>query len=70
MATETVAMGLNLPARSVIFGSIRKFDGDSNRYLEPGEYTQMSGRAGRRGKDTKGNVIIFFPDHHSVLYRN
>lgn len=57
-ATETFAMGVNMPARSVIFDSTSKFDGKSSRNLEPAEYTQMAGRAGRRGLDTTGTVII------------
>ena len=62
VATETFAMGLNMPTKTVVFCELRKFDGSENRYLHPGEYTQMSGRAGRRGKDTKGIVIMFFKD--------
>jgi antiviral helicase SKI2 len=50
-ATETFAMGVNMPAKSVVFNSIRKHDGNQFRVLEPGEYTQMAGRAGRRGLD-------------------
>jgi len=57
-ATETFAMGVNAPAKSVVFSSIRKHDGQSFRDLLPGEYTQMSGRAGRRGLDSTGVVII------------
>lgn len=57
-ATETFAMGVNMPARTVIFDSTSKFDGKSSRTLEPAEYTQMAGRAGRRGLDTTGTVII------------
>lgn len=57
-ATETFAMGLNMPARTVLFTSIRKFDGRDFRWLTSGEYIQMSGRAGRRGKDDKGIVIM------------
>ncbi|XP_058711583.1 superkiller complex protein 2-like, partial [Poecile atricapillus] len=57
-ATETLAMGVNMPARTVVFDSIRKHDGNGFRDLLPGEYTQMSGRAGRRGLDTTGTVII------------
>ncbi|XP_026272227.1 helicase SKI2W [Frankliniella occidentalis] len=57
-ATETFAMGVNMPTRSVIFDSIRKYDGVEWRHLYPGEYIQMAGRAGRRGKDRVGNVII------------
>lgn len=62
VATETFAMGLNMPTKTVVFCELRKFDGTENRYLQPGEYTQMSGRAGRRGKDIKGTVIMFFKD--------
>ena len=57
-ATETFAMGVNAPAKSVVFSSIRKHDGQNFRELLPGEYTQMSGRAGRRGLDSTGMVII------------
>jgi antiviral helicase SKI2 len=57
-ATETFAMGVNVPARTAIFNSIRKHDGKDFRFLLPGEYTQMSGRAGRRGLDVKGTVIL------------
>ena len=57
-ATETFAMGLNLPTRTVVFSGYRKHDGQSFRNLLPGEYTQMAGRAGRRGLDTVGSVII------------
>ena len=49
-ATETFAMGLNMPARSVAFTSLEKYDGEATRPLTSGEYIQMSGRAGRRGK--------------------
>lgn len=57
-ATETFAMGVNMPARSVVFDSIRKHDGKHRRYLYPSEYIQMAGRAGRRGKDSVGTVIV------------
>jgi len=60
-ATETFAMGLNLPTRTVVFSGYRKHDGQSFRNLLPGEYTQMAGRAGRRGIDTVGTVIIVPP---------
>lgn len=61
-ATETFAMGVNMPARTVVFSSIRKHDGTGFRTLLPGEYTQMAGRAGRRGLDPTGVVIIACPD--------
>lgn len=57
-ATETFAMGLNMPARTVVFTSSRKFDGKNFREVTSGEYIQMSGRAGRRGLDDKGIVIL------------
>ena len=58
IATETFAMGVNMPARSVVFNGFRKHDGRGFRDLLPGEYTQMAGRAGRRGLDKVGTVII------------
>ncbi|XP_037548858.1 helicase SKI2W [Nematolebias whitei] len=57
-ATETFAMGVNMPARTVVFDNIRKHDGTGFRNLLPGEYIQMAGRAGRRGLDATGTVII------------
>ena len=57
-ATETFSTGLNMPARTVCFAGIRKFDGASFRNLSGGEYIQMSGRAGRRGLDASGTVIL------------
>ena len=53
-ATETFAMGVNMPARTVVFDSIRKHDGKQFRTLLPAEYIQMAGRAGRRGLDSTG----------------
>ncbi|KAJ9593106.1 hypothetical protein L9F63_027652, partial [Diploptera punctata] len=61
-ATETFAMGVNMPARTVVFDSIRKFDGHGMRTLQPAEYIQMAGRAGRRGLDQTGTVIIMCKD--------
>lgn len=57
-ATETFAMGVNMPARTVVFDSMRKHDGSTFRDLLPGEYVQMAGRAGRRGLDPTGTVIL------------
>ncbi|KAJ3855058.1 antiviral helicase [Lentinula lateritia] len=62
-ATETFAMGVNMPARCVVFSGIRKHDGRSFRDILPGEYTQMAGRAGRRGLDSTGTVIIVANDN-------
>eukprot|EP00775_Hariotina_reticulata_P007858 gene7858-8054_t len=56
--TETFAMGLNMPARTVVFSNLKKYDGQVERYIGSGEYIQMSGRAGRRGKDDNGTVIV------------
>jgi antiviral helicase SKI2 len=55
-------MGVNMPARTVLFDSIRKFDGCNMRTLMPAEYIQMAGRAGRRGLDETGTVIIVCKD--------
>ena len=57
-----VLQGVNMPARSVVFSGTRKHDGHGFRDLLPGEYTQMSGRAGRRGLDPTGVVIIICGD--------
>ena len=57
-ATETFSTGLNMPAKTVVFTHARKFDGGAFRWISSGEYTQMSGRAGRRGLDEKGTVIL------------
>jgi ATP-dependent RNA helicase DOB1 len=61
-ATETFAMGLNMPARTVVFTAAQKFDGKDMRWLTSGEYIQMSGRAGRRGMDERGIVILMVDD--------
>lgn len=57
-ATETFSIGLNMPAKTVVFTAARKFDGTAFRNLSSGEYIQMSGRAGRRGLDERGVVIM------------
>lgn len=61
-ATETFSIGLNMPAKSVIFTSLKKFDGVKTRHLTSAEYIQMSGRAGRRGIDEKGIVVSLLSD--------
>ncbi len=53
-ATETLALGINMPARTVVLESMSKFDGDGHSLLGPGDYTQLTGRAGRRGIDEIG----------------
>jgi superfamily II RNA helicase len=56
-ATESFAIGLDCPIRTAVFTSMSKYDGHQNRYLHAHEYTQMAGRAGRRGIDTVGHVV-------------
>ena len=57
-ATETLALGINMPARSVVLEKLVKFNGVEHADLTPGEYTQLTGRAGRRGIDTEGHAVI------------
>src|SRR6266700_246133 len=57
-ATDTLALGINMPARAVVVGSLSKFDGQEMRLLTPNEYRQLTGRAGRRGIDIHGAAII------------
>jgi superfamily II RNA helicase len=64
-ATETFAVGLNMPTKTVIFTSLRKYDERGLRLLRTDEYTQMAGRAGRRGKDTEG-LVIYLDDREPV----
>lgn len=57
-ATDTLALGVNMPARTVVVGSLSKFDGQEMRLLTPNEYRQLTGRAGRRGMDVRGSAVI------------
>lgn len=57
-ATETLALGINMPARSVVIEKLEKYDGTGIVGHTPGEYTQLTGRAGRRGIDTIGNAVV------------
>ena len=57
-ATETFALGINMPARSVVIEKLTKFTGEGHEFLTPGEYTQLTGRAGRRGIDEVGYAIV------------
>ncbi|KAG1336573.1 hypothetical protein G6F62_006210 [Rhizopus arrhizus] len=61
-ATETFSIGLNMPAKTVVFTSVRKYDGKGTRWVTSGEYIQMSGRAGRRGLDERGVVIMMIDE--------
>jgi ATP-dependent RNA helicase HelY len=57
-ATETLALGVNMPARTVVIEKLEKFNGEARVPLTPGEYTQLTGRAGRRGIDVEGHAVI------------
>lgn len=57
-ATETLALGINMPARTVVLDKLSKYTGEGHELLLPGEYTQLTGRAGRRGIDTIGHGIV------------
>jgi ATP-dependent RNA helicase HelY len=59
-ATETLALGINMPARTVVIESLTKFTGEKHEIMTPGEYTQLSGRAGRRGIDEIGHSVVLF----------
>ena len=59
-ATETLALGVNMPARSVVIEKLTKFTGERHEFLTPGEYTQLTGRAGRRGIDDVGNAVVLW----------
>ncbi len=59
-ATETLALGINMPARSVVISSLSKFTGERHERLTPSQYTQLTGRAGRRGIDDHGTAIVLW----------
>ncbi len=59
-ATETLALGINMPARSVVIEKLTKFTGERHEFLRPGEYTQLTGRAGRRGIDDIGFAVVLW----------
>ncbi|MBK0866963.1 DEAD/DEAH box helicase [Saccharopolyspora sp. HNM0986] len=59
-ATETLALGINMPARTVVLERLVKFNGESHVDLTPGEYTQLTGRAGRRGIDVEGHAVVIW----------
>ena len=59
-ATETLALGINMPARAVVIERMTKFNGERRELLTPSEYTQLTGRAGRRGIDTHGTAVVLW----------
>ncbi len=62
-ATETLALGINMPARSVVLEKLVKFNGVSHADITPAEYTQLTGRAGRRGVDVEGHAVVVWNPH-------
>jgi ATP-dependent RNA helicase HelY len=61
-ATETLALGINMPAKSVVLEKLIKWNGETHSVITPGEYTQLTGRAGRRGIDIEGNALIMWSE--------
>ncbi len=59
-ATETLALGINMPARTVVIEKLSKWNGETHAALSPGEYTQLTGRAGRRGLDVEGHAVVLW----------
>ena len=59
-ATETLALGINMPARSVVLEKLSKWNGETHAHVTPGEYTQLTGRAGRRGIDVEGHAVVLW----------
>jgi ATP-dependent RNA helicase HelY len=59
-ATETLALGINMPARTVVIEKLSKWNGENHADITPGEYTQLTGRAGRRGLDTEGHGVVLW----------
>lgn len=65
-ATETLALGINMPARTVVLEKLVKFNGEQHMPLTPGEYTQLTGRAGRRGIDVEGHAVVLWHPQEST----
>ncbi|MGO1769033.1 MAG: DEAD/DEAH box helicase [Microbacterium sp.] len=61
-ATETLALGINMPARTVVLEKLEKFNGEARVPITPGEFTQLTGRAGRRGIDVEGHAVVQWTD--------
>ena len=59
-ATETLALGINMPARTVVLERLTKYNGEAHADVTPGEYTQLTGRAGRRGIDVEGHAVVLW----------
>ncbi len=59
-ATETLALGVNMPARTVVIEKLTKYNGEGHEFLTPAQYTQLTGRAGRRGIDTAGHAVVLW----------
>ena len=59
-ATETLALGINMPARTVVIEKLEKWNGEAHVHITPGEYTQLTGRAGRRGLDVEGHSVVLW----------
>jgi ATP-dependent RNA helicase HelY len=59
-ATETLALGINMPARTVVIERLSKFNGEGHEFLTPGQFTQLTGRAGRRGIDDQGSAVVLW----------
>ncbi len=68
-ATETLSLGINMPARTVVIEDLWKFQGERHEILTPGEYTQLTGRAGRRGIDQLGHAVVVVPTSGAVRTR-
>ena len=66
-ATETLALGINMPAKTVLIESLNKFTGERHEILTPGQFTQLTGRAGRRGIDTVGHAVV--PQQPDIPFR-
>src|SRR4051812_7914244 len=66
-ATETMALGINMPSRTVVLERLVKFNGEQHMPLTPGEYTQLTGRAGRRGIDVEGHAVVLLnPNDNNI----